>query len=124
MTFMLDGSRLVPGQSVVLTAGSTHVLSIVFAEDHGNCTLLPEKTVFLLNDEKWKEGKDYLPLVLKSPVVWKSVSSTRHETSISFTAGSAGSAGSAGPAGSVVLEVIRDCDKKAGYDEKFMFVIK
>ena len=114
ISYTLDGAPLTPGTPTSLAAGSTHTLIITFTEDHGRCDVPAADTVFLLNDEKWKPGKDYLPLTIGSAIAWRDVSDRTHETSITFTAGTPGAA---------ALEIIRECSR-GGYDETLRFTIK
>jgi hypothetical protein len=49
-----DGSEkyVTPDNEIMLKEGSSYTLSVNFSENHGKCDVPPEKTVFLLNDEK------------------------------------------------------------------------
>ncbi|MBN1524069.1 MAG: hypothetical protein JW904_06300 [Spirochaetales bacterium] len=115
MTFFLDGKQVVPGQTLSLDQGRSYELRVNFVEDHGNCPVEPEETAFLLAEEKWKTTKTALPLVLTRNVVWTDISDREHETVLVFTAQQTGK---------TTLEVIRDCTKKAGYDEIFYITVK
>lgn len=111
-----DGSarNIVPGRSVDLDISKVYTLKMTFEEDHGNCPVPAEDTVFLLEEEKWKASKDYLPLVLQDNISWSDTGSRSHVTELYFTAAQAGV---------WELEIIRDCDKKEGYDEILNFSI-
>ncbi|MQY77233.1 MAG: hypothetical protein GH155_06340 [Spirochaeta sp.] len=120
LTFSLisgDGSvrNIVPGRRVDLELSESYTLKVTFEEDHGNCPLPAEETVFLLEEEKWKASKDYLPLILQENISWSDTGSRSHVTELAFTAAQAGV---------WKLEIIRDCDKKEGYDENLIFSIR
>lgn len=102
-----------PGDVIELENGNTYTLQIVFIEDHGQCKLTADETEFLLDDEKWKVSKDYLPLLLLENIFWQQTANKKHETSITFRAQKDGTFN---------LEVIRDCSK-GGYDEILTFRI-
>ena len=93
-----------------------HAYSLVvrFKEDHNNCKVAPEVTLFLLDEEKWKSSKDYLPLQLAGSVNWSDINSRTHETELTFKAVKTGD---------WELEVIRECSKKEGYDEYLLFCV-
>lgn len=111
-----DGStqNIVPGKSVDLDISEVYTLKVIFEEDHNNCPVSAEDTVFLLEEEKWKASKDYLPLVLQENISWSDTGSRSHVTELSFNAAQAGA---------WELEIIRDCDKKEGYDEILNFSV-
>lgn len=113
MSFFLDGEAIRPGARINLAEGSTHTLVVRFTEDHGNCRVSPDETVFLVNEEKWKTSKSHLPLVLTESIVWKDLAIRTHEAVITFQAALTGNA---------AMEIIRDCPK-AGYDEKIYFTV-
>jgi hypothetical protein len=110
-----DGSSrtIRPGTNIELELDNTYTMEIALTEDHRNCRLVPEDTDFLLEEEKWKTSKDYLPLQLVDKISWSSQDSRHHTAEISFQAVTAGKS---------ELEVLRDCDKKEGYDEFIRFV--
>ena len=119
LTFSLvsgDGSvrNIVPGRSVDLDLAESYTLKVTLEEDHNNCPVPAEDTVFLLEEEKWKASKDYLPLILGDNISWSDTGSRSHLTELAFTAVQAGV---------WELEIIRDCDKKEGYDESLIFSI-
>jgi hypothetical protein len=103
-----------PGKVLTLEAGETYTMEVEFVQDHRNCIVPAEDTVFLLNEEKWKEGKDYLPLLLLSQSGWTEVSSGTWEQNLVFVAQESQK---------TALEVIRECPK-GGYDETLEFKIK
>jgi len=102
-----------PGTDIYLNQGETYTLEINLTEDHRNCRLEPDDTDFLLEEEKWKTTKDYLPLQLINGISWSTQDSRHHMVEISFKAAAIGTS---------ELEVLRDCDKKEGYDEFLRFI--
>jgi hypothetical protein len=116
--FLLDGSdgvqrSITAGSTTDLALGGTYTLTVEFTEDHGNCKLEPEDTVFLLEEEKWKPTKDTLPLLLTGSVIWEQETDRVNIAEISFQAVKEGR---------WELEIIRDCSK-GGYDEVLAFVV-
>ncbi len=109
-----SSQNLRPGSDIYLNNGETYTLEINLTEDHRNCRLEPEDTDFLLEEEKWKTTKDYLPLQLLNKISWSTQDSRHHMVEINFQAATTGTS---------ELEVLRDCDKKEGYDEFIRFVV-
>ena len=119
MTFVLTDSSansrtIIPGNTAILKRGETYSLVVRFKEDHNNCKVAPEETLFLLDEEKWKSSKDYLPLQLNDPIIWRNIDSRTHETDLTFKAASTGD---------WELEVVRECSKKDGYNEYLLFSV-
>ena len=111
-----DGSSrsLRPGTDIELDLDKIYTLKITLTEDHRNCPLSPEDTDFLLEEEKWKTTKDYLPLQLLDKISWSSLDTRHHVVELRFKTLDEDSC---------ELEVLRDCDKKEGYDEFIRFVV-
>ena len=105
-----SGSRITPSGKVTLEAGSKYTLSVSYREDHKNCIVPPQDTMFLVEDERWKSGKDYLPLQLLSAESWVS-DGRSHSTSFTFTAVKQGD---------WPLEILRECTR-GGYKASIMF---
>ncbi len=103
-----------PNKSVTLETGETYTMEVEFVQDHRNCIVPAEDTMYLLEEEKWKEGKDYLPLLLLSQSGWTEASSGTWEQNLVFLVQEGTK---------TALEVIRDCPK-GGYDETLEFKIK
>ena len=119
MTFLLTDSlansrTVIAGKKIVLKHGETYSLVVRFKEDHNNCKVAPEETLFLLDDEKWKSSKEHLPLQLADSINWVDINSRLHETELIFEAVKIGD---------WELEVIRECSKKEGYDEYLLFSV-
>ena len=110
-----DGAemRILPGSTIALRKGAEYTLRVEFTEDHRNCAIPPDETVFMLDGGKWRVNKTAQALVLRSAIAWTAVSRTQNTAVITFTAGAGGT---------TVLNVSRDCPK-AGYDESFTFVV-
>jgi hypothetical protein len=103
-----------PGRETVLSHDVTYTLQVEFVEDHRNCVMKPEDTVYLLDEEKWNTEKDYLALQLVSAGEWEKTSARGWVQELQFTATQEGS---------VSLEVLRDCPK-GGYDENLLFSVQ
>ena len=106
--------EVVPGKSVSLVSGNSYTLKVEFVQDHRKCVTPPDQTVYLLQDEKWKSTKDYLPLQLVDQSEWHEAISDSWLQEIEFRAVQQGE---------WELEVIRDCPK-GGYDEYLPFLVK
>ena len=106
-------SYISPDEPVVIRNNQVYVLTVTFRPDHGKCLVPAGDTIFLVNEEKWKENKDYLPLYLLNSISWQEISSGVYQTIIEFKANKTGS---------WELEIIRECTKE-GYDEYFIFEI-
>ena len=106
-------SRIIPGSTVPLIAGTTYTLTVVYKEDHNNCKVPAEDTLFLVEEERWRENKDYLALRLISSTGWSVTARRPHSAGVTFTAGKTGL---------WVMEIIRECDR-GGYKEKLLFSV-
>ena len=104
--------KISPDRTVNIQKEGSYTLTVVFKENHGKCTVPAEDTVFLLEDEKWKFGKEELPFVITDNYLWKSVTNSEHHAEIPFKAEESGE---------IYLEVIRECSRKEGYDEYLVF---
>ena len=104
--------RITPADMVSLEEGRQYVLTVSYVEDHKKCTVVPEDTLFLLEDERWKTGKDYLPLALISSGEWIN-DGRSHSISFTFTASKQGTC---------PLEIIREC-ARGGYRASLNFAV-
>jgi hypothetical protein len=114
-----DGSvqRVTPDREAVLELGETYTLEIQFTADHRRCETPPEATLYLMQEEKWKVGKDYLPLGLLFMSSWSESTAERSgawEQVIRFRASMEGN---------WELEVLRECER-GGYDESLHFQVR
>jgi hypothetical protein len=107
-------TELRAGDTVSLENGMSYTLHVVFREDHGRCLVAPEETIFLMEEEKWKPSKDYLPLTLENSIIWKAEDAKSYGTDLTFSAASKGT---------FKLDIIRECSK-GGYEEYILFVVK
>jgi hypothetical protein len=103
-----------PGSETSLVAGESYFLHVEFTQDHKRCITPPEKTVYLISEEKWRSTKDYLPLQLIEQGEWASVSEGMWAQDIQFEASQKGL---------WELEIIRDCPK-GGFDEILVFQVQ
>ena len=103
-------TRIIPGNEYTIMEGGQYILSMSYKEDHRNCEVLPEDTLFLVEDEKWRTGKDYLALELLSAAEWESDKKS-HSASMTFTAAKTGVWD---------IQVIRECSR-GGYKESLIF---
>ena len=110
-----DGEqKIVPGKEVDLSMGENYSLNVQFIEDHRRCATPPEETMYILQEEKWKISKDYLPLQLIALGEWVMESDDEWIQNIDFTPLERGTWN---------LEIIRDCPK-GGYDEYLTFHVQ
>ena len=114
--FITDDSgnleRIYPDEVTELEENKNYKLTVIFRENHGNCSVPPSDTVFLIDDEKWIYGKEQLSFVITDDFKWETVSKREHEAVIPFQVNQSGE---------VFMEVIRECNKKEGYDEYLFF---
>jgi hypothetical protein len=109
----LSAARVIPGVPLALQRGAEYTLSVSYQEDHRNCLVPPEDTLFLVEEERWKAGKDYLPLQLLQAGPWTDAGRS-HTTELTFRAG---------VAGTWALQVLRECTR-GGYDQSLLFTVK
>lgn len=108
----LSAAKLIPGVPVTLSVGAEYTLSVAYREDHRNCLVPAEDTLFLVEEERWKAGKDYLPLQLLEALPWED-SGRSLSTVLTFRAEQAGT---------WPLQVIRECSR-GGYDQTLLFKV-
>lgn len=104
--------KIYPDEAVNVDKGGNYRITVTFRENHGRCNVPAEDTVFLLDDEKWVFGKKELPFVIKEKYTWEEVSKREFTAEIPFKVSGSGE---------IYLEVIRECDRKEGYDEYLVF---
>jgi len=108
----LSAVRVIPGVPVTLSTGTEYTLTVSYREDHGNCVVPAADTLFLVEEERWKTGKDYLPLELLSAQPWTDAGRS-HSTTLTFRA--------ADP-GTWPVQVVRECSR-TGYDQRLLFKV-
>jgi hypothetical protein len=114
-----DGSvqRVTPDREVDLELGEMYTLEVQFIPDHRRCETPPQATLYLMQEEKWKVGKDHLPLGLLSMSSWSDSTAERSgawEQVLRFRASMEGNWS---------LEVLRECER-GGYDESLHFQVR
>ena len=119
MSFTLEGQsytsmNILPGSTVKLTEGQSYKLTVEFTEDHRNCKIPADETLFLLNGEKWRPNKETQGLLLTNSIQWEEISKTKNVTVLEFTAS---------VKGSQMLQIVRDCSK-GGYNEQITLVVE
>jgi hypothetical protein len=119
MSFTLEGQSctsmsILPGATVKLLEGQSYKITVEFNEDHRNCKVPADETLFLLNGEKWRSNKETQALLLKSVIEWDTVTNTKNVTVLEFTAS---------VKGEQVIQIVRECSK-GGYDEEITFVVE
>jgi hypothetical protein len=105
--------KSVKGSPVELLNGEEYILEVEYTEDHRNCRVKPEETMFLVNGIPWQPDKASISLVLKESITWTQPSNRVNKSEIHFTATSSGTA---------TLEIIRECTK-GGDKETLVFTI-
>lgn len=106
--------KVSPDSDINIHNGEEYRLVLHYVQDHGKCDVAYDDTLFLMEDEKWKTTKDYLPLVLTENISWSEISSREYSADISFKAMENGE---------FSLEIVRECERKEGYDESLTFKV-
>jgi hypothetical protein len=107
-----DGSvRMSVESPTAVIVGESYRIEIAMREDHGNCQIEPEDTMFLLNESRWRLKRETQPLVLLSDIVWEKIGSTRYTTVIEFRVAQSGLS---------TVDVIRECSR-GGYQGALVF---
>ncbi len=109
----MEDMRILPGSTLALEKGASYFLQVIFSEDHRNCKIPPDETLFMLDKQKWRVDKTEQGIVLQSPIVWNTEAKRTNEATISFVASQAGQR---------VLNICRICSK-GGYDEDIIFSV-
>ena len=118
MEFRISGPTyadliILPGSTLALEKGSSYTLSVTFSEDHRNCKVPAEDTLFMLDKQKWRVDKAEQGVVLQKPIIWETPAKNTHEAELSFVALQEGQK---------VLNICRICTK-GGYDEDIIFTV-
>jgi hypothetical protein len=109
-----NSQNIEPGELVELGREETYSLVVRFAETHRRCELAPEETEFLLNEEKWLSSSEHLPMLLLNSIEWKEITKGSYEAELCFRTDQAGK---------LELEILRRCERKAGYEESLLFSV-
>ena len=99
-----------PGVAVPVEQGKEYRIEITMREDHGNCSIRAEDTLFLLEETRWRVGRETQPLVLLYPISWQRTGSRGYTTIIEFVVNKPGA---------WTIDVIRDCDRE-GYHQRLL----
>ena len=118
MEFRISGPamtdmRILPGSTIALEKDAAYTLQVIFSEDHRNCKVPPEDTLFMLDKQKWRVDKNEQGVVLQNPILWETTTKRTNETTISFVASEVGQR---------ILTICRTCTK-GGYDEDIIFSV-
>lgn len=105
--------RLIPGSAVNLELNMQYALHLEFLEDHRNCAVPADQTLFMIDGARWRENRESQGLNLNSAIVWTEETRTRNTALADFTAVQSGI---------FTLELSRSCSK-GGYNEKIIFTV-
>ncbi len=100
--------------TTTLREGAAYTLRMAYREDHRNCNIGPEDTLYLLDGARWRLERETQPLVLTTEPAWNQPSSRSHVGELQFTAATAGEWS---------LELIRTCHRD-GYAGTLRFVVE
>ena len=103
-----------PDQAVELITGITYILRTSYRENHRNCSVTPDDTIWLLDGSRWRESRDTQALLLESAMVWTQTAVRTNTGELTFTAQQEGMR---------ELEVIRVCDRD-GYHGMVYFLVE
>ncbi|SIQ19468.1 hypothetical protein SAMN05920897_10532 [Alkalispirochaeta americana] len=102
------------GETALLRANETYTLRMEYRENHRNCSVTPEQTLYLLEGARWRVARESQPLVLVAPPQWEQPASRSHRGDFTFLASQDGY---------WTLEVIRSCDR-GGYHGTIYLEVK
>lgn len=102
------------GVPVSVTQDETYTLNIRYVENHRNCTVTPEETIFLLDGSRWRVQRDTQPLLLTAAPEWSQPAQRTHEADFIFQPQTAGPWN---------LEIVRVCDR-GGYTGLLTFEVQ
>lgn len=95
------------GATATVQAGELYRIEIAMRENHSNCDLEAGDTMFLLEEGRWRVGRETQPLVLKSAIVWERTGSRSYTTAIEFLAAEIGT---------WTIDVIRECHRGGSHE--------
>ncbi len=102
------------GNSLTLVQGETYVLRMEYWENHRNCTVTPEDTLYLVDGARWRPDRDTQPLILRETAEWEQTASRTHRGEFTFDAAREGAWS---------VEVVRVCDR-GGYHGAFLLEVR
>ncbi len=109
-----NAQRISEGETAILQQGGEYTLQMVYVENHRNCTVSPDQTLYLLDGSRWRVARDTQPLILTSPPDWEEPRSRTHSGEFPFVAN---------VSGTWTLEVVRVCDR-GGYTGEIHFEVQ
>ncbi len=101
------------GAAPVVRVGERYRIEITMRENHANCRIDPEDTLFLLEEARWRVLRETQPLVLLAEIEWEQIATRRYTTAIEFRAAETGL---------YRIDVIRECDR-GGYHEVLLIEV-
>ena len=102
------------GNSAILIRGETYTLRMEYHENHRNCNVSPEETLYLVDGARWRLDRETQPLILRAMPDWEQPASRTHRGEFTFTASQEGS---------WQVEVVRVCDR-GGYHGEFVLEVQ
>ena len=108
-----NARAIAAGPPVELAQGAKYALRVEYYEDHRNCDVKPESTVFLLEGARWRPARETQPLVLEAAIAWTRPRTRTNVGEARFTAAAAGT---------WTLEILRECSR-GGYRGELVFAV-
>ncbi|POQ98481.1 hypothetical protein AU468_12880 [Alkalispirochaeta sphaeroplastigenens] len=93
------------GGTALLRQDETYTLRMEYRENHRNCTVTPEETLYLLDGARWRVNRESQPLVLLEAPRWEESGPRSHRGEFPLLASLVGT---------WALEVVRSCPR-GGY---------
>jgi hypothetical protein len=106
--------QITEGERTTLTHGESYVLRMEYHENHRNCTVSPDETLYLVDGARWRLDRATQPLVLTGTPEWIQPTSRTHRGEFTFTAAAIGE---------WMFEVVRVCDR-GGYHGAFFLEVR
>ena len=106
--------RISEGERATLTQGESYILRMEYHENHRNCRVSPEETLYLLDGARWRLDRETQPLLLTGMPEWIQPAPRTHRGEFAFTASAAGD---------WLFEVVRVCDR-GGYHGRFFLEVE
>lgn len=106
--------RIREGEQTTLIQGERYILRMEYRENHRNCNVSPEETLYLVNGARWIDNGDTQPLVLTAMPEWEQPASRTHRGDFTFTAARVGE---------WLVEVVRECNR-GGYHGTFILEVR
>ena len=97
-----ESNEIRSGATATVRAGEVYRIEIAMRENHNNCDLEADDTMFLLEEGRWRVGRETQPLVLRSEIEWERTGSRSYTTAIEFLAAEIGT---------WTIDVVRECHR-------------